>query len=82
MIMAIPSNKAPGIYGYNSGFFKATWEIVRSEVVIFFATGKILSDINISTLTLVPEVRIPNSVTEFKPIVQLFISASQCCPQN
>lgn len=55
----IPVNKAPKIDGYNSDFYKATWEIVGEEVadaaLDFFSSCRILKELNISSLTLVPK---------------------------
>lgn len=43
---SIPENKAPGLDGYNRGFYKATREIVGDDIVKaiqnFFDTGTLL----------------------------------------
>ncbi|XP_056685740.1 uncharacterized protein [Spinacia oleracea] len=56
----IPSNKAPGLDGFNSHFFKTTWEIVKGDMFAvvseFFRTGKMLKEINVTSITLVPKI--------------------------
>ncbi|KAL2900646.1 hypothetical protein RDABS01_025728 [Bienertia sinuspersici] len=61
---AIPSNKAPGLDGYNSHFFKSSWSIVGEDVVHalrdFFSNGKLLREVSVTTLTLVPKTQAPS----------------------
>lgn len=62
----IPGTKAQGINGYNSHFFNCAWEVIGNDVantvLDFFSSGKMLSELNITSLTLVPEVAVPNVV--------------------
>ena len=43
-LWSIPNEKALGLDGFNSKFYKSSWEIVRSDVTqaitYFFQTGK------------------------------------------
>ncbi|KAL0311244.1 UNVERIFIED_CONTAM: hypothetical protein Sangu_2419100 [Sesamum angustifolium] len=68
----IEEDKAPGPDGFSSGFFKAAWPVVGGEVsnaiIDFFKTGRLLKQLNATLLTLIPKVRTPNSVAEFRPI--------------
>ncbi|KAL0290490.1 UNVERIFIED_CONTAM: Transposon TX1 uncharacterized protein [Sesamum calycinum] len=68
----IEEDKAPGPDGFSSGFFKAAWPVVGGEVSIaimdFFKTGRLLKQVNATLLTLIPKVRTPHSVAEFRPI--------------
>ena len=45
-IWSIPEDKAPGLDGFNNGFYKAAWEIVGTDVVKavrdFFANDTLL----------------------------------------
>lgn len=53
-IHSIPGNKSPGPDGFNSDFFKASWEVVGGDVtdaiLQFFKSGKILKEINTTPL--------------------------------
>lgn len=71
-VQSIPDNKASGLDGYNSGFFKATWHIVGADVVKaiqeFFLTGKLLKAWNVAAVTLIPKVACPSHPGDFRPI--------------
>ncbi|XP_074266562.1 uncharacterized protein LOC141589839 [Silene latifolia] len=71
-IFSIPDHKAPGPDGYSISFFKDSWSVIGDEVsaaiMDVFATGKLLKQINATTLTLIPKCKMPNSVTQFRPI--------------
>lgn len=58
--------------GFPVEFFKAYWDTVGEQVsnvaLQFFVTGKILKEINCTTITLVPKVPNPTYVKEFMPI--------------
>ncbi|XP_074288629.1 uncharacterized protein LOC141613783 [Silene latifolia] len=68
----IGGNKAPGPDGFNSQFYKDTWEITRESVIKamkdFFTSGKLLKQVNATLITLIPEVELPQDVTQFRPI--------------
>ncbi|XP_056691341.1 uncharacterized protein [Spinacia oleracea] len=68
----IPSSKAPGMDGFNSHFFRTTWDTIKgdihSAIKDFFETGKILKEVNITSITLVPKVKVTSSVGDFRPI--------------
>ncbi|KAL0300285.1 UNVERIFIED_CONTAM: Retrovirus-related Pol polyprotein from type-2 retrotransposable element R2DM [Sesamum angustifolium] len=68
----IEEDKAPGPDGFSSGFYKAAWPIVGEEIskaiMDFFTTGKLLKQVNATVLTLIPKVRTPHSVADFRPI--------------
>ncbi|KAL2933146.1 hypothetical protein RDABS01_016265 [Bienertia sinuspersici] len=71
-MFSIPSNKAPGLDGYNSQFFKTAWPIVGKDVIQavrdFFVNRKLLKEVSITTLTMVPKVQTPSTVSEYRPI--------------
>ncbi|KAL2933186.1 hypothetical protein RDABS01_016305 [Bienertia sinuspersici] len=71
-MFSIPSNKAPGLDGYNSQFFKTAWPIVGKDVIQaikdLFANGKLLKEVSITTLTMVPKIPNPSTVSEYRPI--------------
>ncbi|KAL2899643.1 hypothetical protein RDABS01_024725 [Bienertia sinuspersici] len=71
-MFSIPSNKTPGLDGYNSQFFKTAWPIVGKDIIQavrdFFNNGKLLKEVSITTLTMVPKVQTPSTVSEYRPI--------------
>ncbi|KAL2237614.1 UNVERIFIED_CONTAM: hypothetical protein Sindi_0953100, partial [Sesamum indicum] len=58
-VFDISEDKAPGPNGYSSGFFKAAWPVVGTEVtravLNFFTTGKLLKQVNSTLLALIPK---------------------------
>lgn len=63
MLLSIPDDKSPGIDGFSSCFFKNSWEIPRqyitSAIQGFFHTGRILKEINVTAITLIPKTCCP-----------------------
>ncbi|XP_074297716.1 uncharacterized protein LOC141628475 [Silene latifolia] len=72
IFFSIPIDKSPGPDGYTSAFFKDTWDIVGADVCAsikdFFATGKLLTQINATNITLIPKCDRPTSVKQFRSI--------------
>lgn len=58
-MFSLNSNKAPGPDGYSAHFFKSAWEIVSQDVIeaikSFFASGKLLREVNSTIMVLVPK---------------------------
>ena len=69
---SILEEKALGLDGYNSGFFKAAWEEVGEDIVQaiqnFFNTGALLNAWNVTAITLIPKSACPNDPSDFRPI--------------
>ena len=69
---SIQDDKARGLDGYNSGFFKAAWDVVGNDVVKaiqnFFETGILLKAWNVTAITLIPKIACPNDPGDFRPI--------------
>ncbi|XP_056688014.1 uncharacterized protein [Spinacia oleracea] len=65
-------HKAPGLDGFNSFFFKKAWETVKVDIYAavkeFFDTGKLLRQINNTSVTLIPKVQNAISVKDFRPV--------------
>ncbi|KAK3193257.1 hypothetical protein Dsin_024567 [Dipteronia sinensis] len=65
-------NKAPGLDGFNTHFFKITWDIVSEDVISavqeFFRSGLLLKELNATILALVPKVPNPSKMKDFRPI--------------
>ncbi|XP_074301354.1 uncharacterized protein LOC141632737 [Silene latifolia] len=70
-LFSIPNEKAPGLGGYSSGFFRNAFDIVREDVkavLDFFRNGKLLQQVNATLLTLIPKEEAPSTVFEFRPL--------------
>ncbi|XP_074271290.1 uncharacterized protein LOC141595221 [Silene latifolia] len=71
-LFSIPDMKSPGPNGYTSRFFKDAWEVVREDIITivqdFFQKGKLLKQINATTLTLIPKCDRPQNVLQYRPI--------------
>ncbi|GJY75471.1 RNA-directed DNA polymerase, eukaryota, reverse transcriptase zinc-binding domain protein [Tanacetum coccineum] len=71
-MFSIDDNKGPGPDGFIAKFFKRAWHVIGMDVCNavkeFFAGGKLLRELNATLITLVPKVRTPNKVTDFRPI--------------
>lgn len=72
-MFSIPGSKAPGLDGYNNHFFKQYWEVigevVTDAILDFFQNGKLLTELNVTTITLVPKIKVPSTTGDYKPIV-------------
>ncbi|KAM6556148.1 hypothetical protein CsatB_003167 [Cannabis sativa] len=68
----LPLNKAPGPDDFNSHFYKANWHAVRREVLEAasrFLNGNVnVAPLNNTLITLIPKVKQPKFITEFRPI--------------
>ncbi|XP_056697506.1 uncharacterized protein [Spinacia oleracea] len=71
-MFSIGSDKSPGMDGYGSKFYKATWDTVGYDVVEavqdFFNNGKLLENLNATSITLIPKTNCPATVMDFRPI--------------
>lgn len=71
-IMAMNPKKAPGLDGYNSGFFQKAWPIIGHKVTAaiktFFKSGQLLKKANSTIVALVPKIPNPSKVGNFRPI--------------
>ncbi|KAL2924549.1 hypothetical protein RDABS01_023077 [Bienertia sinuspersici] len=68
----IQVDKAPGIDGFNSLFFRKTWHLIKedifSAVEYFFEHAWIYYPVNSTTASLVPKIANPSFAKEFRPI--------------
>ena len=69
---SILEDKAPGLDGFNSGFYKVAWDIVGLDFVDavqdFFANGTLLHSWNTTAITLIPNVTTLNTPGDYRPI--------------
>lgn len=72
VINAMDNNKSPGPDGFNAKFFKSAWYIIGDDVFEaiseFFASGKLLKQINHSLIALIPKCEGADDVSQFRPI--------------
>ncbi|XP_074266232.1 uncharacterized protein LOC141588700 [Silene latifolia] len=70
-LFSIGSNKSPGLDGFSSGFFKATWDIVADDfclaVTDFFKTGFMPKQANVTLISLIPKKKVVQTVKDFRP---------------
>ncbi|GKC32155.1 RNA-directed DNA polymerase, eukaryota, reverse transcriptase zinc-binding domain protein [Tanacetum coccineum] len=63
---------APGPDGFTSKFFKASWGVVGDDVCRavkeFFASGKMLGELNTTIISLVPKSKNPRRASDYRPI--------------
>lgn len=66
------SKKAPGPDGFNFGFLKRFWEIIKVDLMKaikwFWNTGEISKGCNSSFVTLIPKIQDPITLGDFRPI--------------
>ncbi|XP_022014769.1 uncharacterized protein LOC110914278 [Helianthus annuus] len=71
-MFSIGIDKAPGPDGYSAAFFKSAWPIIGNDVTCaildFFETGKLLQELNHTTIVLIPKVPTPATVVDYRPI--------------
>jgi len=64
--------KSSGPDGYNFNFIKKNWELLKEDFVaalsLFHETGCILKGCNASFIALVPKVRDPSKLEQYRPI--------------
>jgi hypothetical protein len=65
-------SKAPGVDGFTAGFFQRHWDLLGSDIVAraleFLNGGELLQSLNDTSIVLIPKVRNPQSITQFRPI--------------
>jgi hypothetical protein len=66
------ANKAPGPDGLTAGFYQFHWEIlgprVTAAVLDFLNGGAMPESINNTTIVLIPKVKNPQEMKQFRPI--------------
>ncbi|OIV90401.1 hypothetical protein TanjilG_10701 [Lupinus angustifolius] len=68
----IGDNKAPGVDGYTSHFFKAAWNVIRVEVLEvvkkFFNKQSLYPTVNCTLITLIPKSNDACTMKDMRPI--------------
>ncbi|KAJ8441878.1 hypothetical protein Cgig2_034137 [Carnegiea gigantea] len=72
VIFSIPNHKSPGLDGYNSTFYKASWgslgHLICSTIRELFSTGEMSSFYGETKLVILPKVQNPERAKDFRPI--------------
>ncbi|GJV59378.1 RNA-directed DNA polymerase, eukaryota, reverse transcriptase zinc-binding domain protein [Tanacetum coccineum] len=72
VLFSIDVNKVSGPNGYTLKFFKAAWSVVGNDtcsaIKEFFVSGKLLSELNTTLISLIPKNKTPAKVTDYRPI--------------
>jgi hypothetical protein len=78
VVQHLPSDKSPGLDGFNTDFIKKCWPIIKQDfydLCFDFQCGSIcLRSINSFFVTLIPKVDEPVTVADFRPISLLISS--------
>jgi len=65
-------SKSPGLNGFNFNFIQKSWDFVKEELMeamaSFHATGNITKGCNASFIALIPKVRDPAKLEQYRPI--------------
>uniref|UniRef100_M1AUV2 BZIP n=1 Tax=Solanum tuberosum TaxID=4113 RepID=M1AUV2_SOLTU len=65
-------DKTPDIDGFPVEFFTKHWTTVKEDVLCavrkFFTTGKLLKEVSLTAITLVPKKATPTQVADYRPI--------------
>ena len=65
-------SKAPGVDGFTAGFFQRHWNLIRHDLVAaildFLNGGALPLGLNDTSITLIPKVRNPQSILQYRPI--------------
>jgi hypothetical protein len=71
-IFAIKPNKSPGPDGFTTGFYQQHWPMVKEDichaVLAFLNGGDMPETVNNTVLVLIPKVKNPQELTQFRPI--------------
>ncbi|CAA7031265.1 unnamed protein product [Microthlaspi erraticum] len=71
-LFKMPLNKTPGPDGFPAEFFKATWDILGSEVAAsvlnFFRSNFMPTSLNSTSLVLIPKRPGAEELKDFRPI--------------
>nr|GEW20008.1 hypothetical protein [Tanacetum cinerariifolium] len=72
VLFSMGNDKVPRLDGFTAAFFKEVWEIVADDITNavseFFVNGKLLQVVNHTIIALLPKVRAPRKVTDYRLI--------------
>lgn len=72
VVFSIDDDKAPGSDGFSAAFFKHNWDLVgrtvTNVVLEFFRHGKILKEVNHTTIALIPKSNGAQTMNDYRQI--------------
>ncbi|XP_063938227.1 uncharacterized protein LOC108193487 isoform X3 [Daucus carota subsp. sativus] len=72
VFFSMGDDKASGPDGFSARFYKSAWPVIGPDVCNgvkeFFSSGKLLKEVNATLIALIPKVKCPSQVSEFRPI--------------
>jgi hypothetical protein len=84
-LFQMASSKAPGVDGFTAGFSQRHWNLLKDDVVTavldFLNGGELLVGLNDSAITLIPKVKYPHHISQYRSISLcsiLYKIASKC----
>lgn len=71
-MFSMGDDKSPRPDGFSASFFKAAWSIIGNDVIRatkeFFVIGNLLKELNHTVIVLIPKVKSPTQVNDYRPI--------------
>ena len=65
-------SKAPGVDGFTAGSYQCHWDLLKNDVtqalLDFLNGGELPAGMNDTSITLIPKVRHPQSIMQYRPI--------------
>ena len=69
VVFQMHPNRAPGADGFNGAFYRATWDIISSDLLEainnFLRSGCLLTQVNHTIIYLIPKTLVPKSNDNF-----------------
>src|SRR4051812_45482514 len=71
-LVEMAPSKAPGVDGFTACFFQKRWKLLRDDVTTavlsFLNGGELPMGLNDTSITLIPKVWNPQSISQYRPI--------------
>jgi hypothetical protein len=81
-LFSMGPSKAPGVDGFNANFYQKHWTLIKDEItdaVLGFLNGGHLPEIiNRTVIVLIPKVKSPQDITQYRPIALCNVIYKMC----